>query len=247
MMNWKDREILSCVRIPEDYSVIIRVDGWNFRKAAEKINLQRPYDIKLARALASVPAELMKLGFPLAFAYTFSDEISFLLVPPLPWKGRIEKLDTILASYTAGHLSKTFNYALAFDGRVILIRSEDEVIDYMVWRQSEAWRNVLNSYALTALEKEGLSRREAMELLKGKKASELHEIIFQKLGLNINDVPAWQRRGIAVKWTTIIKSTDFGPVQRRGIEEDWNPPLFSSPEGRRYLLESIRKAQVLDR
>ncbi len=235
------------MRIPEDYSVIIRVDGWNFRKVAEKLSLQRPYDVKLARSLASAPAELMRLGFPLVFAFTFSDEISFLLAPPLPWRGRIEKLTTILASYTAGCLSKIFNETLAFDGRAVLIGNEDEAIEYMIWRQSETWRNVLNSYALNALEREGLSRREAIGILKGKKASELHELIFQKLGLNINNAPTWQRRGIAVRWIVKVKSTDFGPVRRRSVEEDWNPPLFSTPEGKKYLLESIHKAQVLDR
>ncbi len=245
-MNWKDREIFSCMRIPEDYPVIIRVDGWNFRKAAEKLNLQRPYDIKLARSLARVPVELMKSGFPLIFAFTFSDEISFLIAPPLPWRGRIEKLITILSSYTAGYLSKVFNETLAFDGRVVLIRDEDDLIEYMIWRQSEAWRNALNSYALNALEREGLGRKEAMEFLKGKKASELHELIFQKLKLNMNNIPAWQRRGIAVRWVIKLKDTDFGPVQRRNVEEDWDLPLFSTPEGKKYLLESIHKGTILD-
>ncbi len=239
MPNWKDREIFSRLNVPEDSPVIIRVDGWNFRKITEKIGLKRPYDTRLAKSLAEASSELMRMGFPIAFAFTFSDEISFLLAPPLPWRGRIEKLITILASYTSGYLSKVFDEALAFDGRVVFVRNEDEIVDYMRWRQSEAWRNALNSYALKALENQGLSRKDAVEALKGKKSSELHDLIFKNLGVNVNDVPAWQRRGIMIRWIIKIKNSNFGPVQRRSVRVDWDLPLFSTPEGRDYLLESI--------
>ncbi len=239
MLNWKNREIFSHLNVPEDSPVIIRVDGWNFRKIAEKIGLKRPYDDRLAKSLAEASSGLMKVGFPIAFAFTFSDEISFLLAPPLPWRGRIEKLITILASYISGYLSKVFDEVLAFDGRIVFVRNEDEIVDYMRWRQSEAWRNALNSYALKALESQGLSRNDAVEVLKGKKVRELHELIFRNLGVNINSVPSWQRRGIMIRWIIKIKDSNFGPVQRRSVKIDWDIPLFSTSEGRDYLLETI--------
>ncbi len=239
MPGWKKRELFAELKIPSDLPVIVRVDGWRFRRVAEELCLERPYDRRLMEVLVDVPRGLMDINFPVAFAFMFSDEISFVISPPLPWNGRLEKLVTILASYTAGKLSERFRATIAFDGRVVLVKDTEDIIDYMIWRQDEAWRNALNSYALKALEKEGLGRREAAEKLRGKRAEELHEIIFQKLGVNITKIPAWQRRGVVVRRVIKVKGTEFGPVERRAIESDWELPLFSSPEGREYLRRSL--------
>jgi tRNA(His) guanylyltransferase len=238
--NWREREIFSGLRIPPDAPVMVRIDGWRFHKVAEELGLERPFDRRLIEALIQAPLSLMKMGFPLALSFTFSDEISFLLHPPIPWSGRVEKLISVIPSHSSAIVSMVLNYPVCFDARIIILRDLDEIISYLSWRQSEAWRNALNSYALFALERSGLSREDAVKELRNKKADSLHEIIFTKLGINITKIPPWQRRGVIVRKKYEERSHESGKVVRRVPEVDWDIPLFSTPEGRDYLMEALK-------
>jgi len=235
---WKSREIFSALRVPSDDPVVVRIDGWRFHRVAEELKLDRPFDRRLIEALSQAPLRLMQMGFPLALSFLFSDEISFLLYPPIPWNGRIEKLISVIPSYSSAIVSTALNYPVCFDARVVIIRDIDDLLNYLSWRQSEAWRNALNSYALLALESSGLGREEAARELEGKKAEQLHEIIFDRLGINITKVPAWQRRGVIVRKGHGREASEG--VKRKLPLVDWEVPLFSAPEGRDYLIESLR-------
>ena len=141
--------------------------------------------------------------------FTFSDEINILL-SEIPFNGRIEKLDSVFASFIAGsftkNISKYFKIILikldysdlkpiSFDSRVIPL-SDQGVIEYFKNRQNEAWRNCLNGYSYWKLREE-YGKSQAVEILNKKKSSELHEILFER-GLNMSEVPQWQRRGIGL-------------------------------------------------
>ncbi len=244
MIDWKSREIFSRLSIPVDMPVIVRVDGWRFRKLAEELKLDRPYDERLARTLVKASKDLMERNLPVVLAYIFSDEVSLLFAPPLPWNGRVEKIVSIVSSFISARTSLALGYTASFDGRVVFLRDEDELVSYLSWRQDEAWRNALNSYALFALEKEGFSREDAARKLHGKKSEYLHELIFRKLGINMAKVPSWQRRGILVKKAVRIKDTEYGPVERREIVVDWELPLFSSPEGLEYIRRTLETVPI---
>lgn len=237
-VDWKGREVFSNLRLPEDIPVIVRVDGWRFHRVAEELNLERPFDRRLIEALSQVPYKLMIMGFPLAFSFLFSDEISFLIHPPVPWTGRVEKLISVLSSYTSAIVSVLLNYPASFDARIVFIRDLSETVDYFIWRQSEAWRNALNSYALLALERSGMSREEAAKELEGKKSELLHEIIFKNLGINLTRIPSWQRRGVVVRKELEERVHREGVIRRIPLI-DWEVPLFSTPEGRSYLFKSL--------
>ncbi|MEM2220078.1 MAG: tRNA 5'-guanylyltransferase, partial [Candidatus Korarchaeum sp.] len=137
-------------------------------------------------------------------------------------------------------VSTVLNYPVCFDARIVIIRDLKDVLDYLSWRQSEAWRNALNSYALIALESTGLRREDAVRELRGKKAEQLHEVIFDKLGINIAKVPSWQRRGVVVRKGYKEKDSSLKRVTRKVPLVDWEIPLFSTPEGRDYLMESLK-------
>ena len=247
MLDWKSREIFSRLCVPVDMPVIVRVDGWRFRKLAEELGLERPYDERLLTSLIDASKGLMERNLPIALAYLFSDEISFLLAPPLPWNGRVEKIVSIISSFISARTSLLLGHAASFDGRIVFLRDEDELVSYLSWRQDEAWRNALNSYALLALEKEGFSREEAAKKLHGRKSEYLHELIFRKLGINIANVPAWQRRGVLVRKAVKVKNTEYGPVERSEIVVDRELPLFSSPEGLDYLRGILRDMSIFRR
>jgi len=246
LVDWKSREIFSNLRVPEDSMTILRLDGWRFSDLAASLKLDKPYDRRFAETMAKAASKLFELGIPIILAYTFSDEVSLILNPPLPWRGRIEKMNSVIPSLLSSFISVELGRRdIAFDSRVVLITGASDAIDYLSWRQEEAWRNHVNSYALYALEKEGITGRKADEMLRGMKSHEKHELVFKKLGINLAETPAWQRRGILIRWEEFEKK-GFDPkegkevvVKRRRVFQDWNPPIFSSEEGRKYLMKVL--------
>ncbi|WP_340819302.1 tRNA(His) guanylyltransferase Thg1 family protein [Methanolobus sp. WCC4] len=235
----KRREIYSDLRcIPP---VIVRIDGRNFRNALSRMGFEKPYDKRFTSAIVdSIELFFRKSGLSPVLAYTFSDEISFLFRDDA-FDGRIEKIDSIVPSY----ISSAFTAALApeepvsFDSRVIPMHDED-VREYLIWRQDEAWRNCINSYAYYTLLSEGMDEKEAARYLKNKKASDMHELLFER-GINIAKVPAWQRRGIMVhRKETEIEGFDphlnvRTTSTRTKVFVDRDIPLFSSEEGETFL------------
>jgi tRNA(His) guanylyltransferase len=73
------------------------------------------------------------------------------------------------------------------------------VVDYFRWRQEDAHRNALNGHSLLAPAWQGLDDHEATTRLQGVSVAERNELLF-RAGVNFNDVPAWQKRGIGVLW-----------------------------------------------
>lgn len=96
----------------------------------------------LARLMVKVSKDLFNEFAPV-FIYTFSDEISILL-DNIPFNGRIEKINSVVASFAASsftyNLNKEIAKPIAFDSRIIPI-IDDDIYKYFKWRQDEAWRN----------------------------------------------------------------------------------------------------------
>ncbi len=234
--NWKSRELYSRLLVPDIF--LVRLDGRNFSRVLE--GFEKPYDSKFAKAMVDCCREIMR-EFNACFAFTFSDEVTFLMRGI--FGNRLEKIDSIIASEFSSRLSLRIGVPVGFDCRVIFARL-DEISDYLAWRQDEAWRNHLNSYAFYTLLKEIGDRRKVQKFLEGKKSPELHEILHSR-GINPAKTPTWQRRGILVYWKELEFEKEFGGkivrFKRRKIVEDWNPPLFDSEEGKKFLKEIIEK------
>lgn len=235
----KKRELYSTLTcVPP---VFVRIDGRNFHAVAGAWELERPFDLRFSESMASVCERLISdSGLSPDFAYTFSDEIS-LYFSTLPFSGRVEKIDSVAASYAASALSIEAGSAIpvSFDARIIQVTPEIAV-QYLIERQGEAWRNHINAWCQHALIEEGKSRREAARQLRGLPSAALHELAFSR-GINLAKTPAWQRRGVLVfrKARTVegwnpLTSTVVRTV-RTTVERDRAPPLFSSPKGRSFL------------
>lgn len=245
----REREIYAGIRASTP--LIVRADGRNFKRVLAEHNFQKPYDERFARGIVSA-TELFfaKSGFNPVLAYIFSDEIS-LYFRFVPFRARIEKLDSIIASFIASALTIILDFKdpIAFDARVIPICGDAEVIAYLAQRQAEAWRNYVNAYGYYGLIESGLSAREAEKRLRGMKSGDVHEILF-RMGINLNDTPSWQRRGVMVVRQGYEKE-GYDPragkknatvtVTRYRIAQLWDLPLFNTEEGenmlRRYLSE----------
>jgi len=146
---------------------------------------------------------------------THSDEISVALPPDSQLFGRgLEKL----VSVSAGICSASFTAAAAlpahFDSQVWIGNSAGDVADYFSWRQSDASRTALSTWCYWTMRQAGVTARQATAALKGASTAQQNELLYQH-GINFNDIPSWQRRGISMHWEDYSKP---GNDPRTGAE-----------------------------
>jgi tRNA(His) 5'-end guanylyltransferase len=228
----KDYEVYSSLKVPKSSRVIVRLDGRAFHKLASDLKLVRPYDENFYKVMAEVCEDLFREFSP-SFAYTFSDEIS-LLLDNAPFEGRIEKIDSVIASFTASsfvmHYNTDFKKPPAFDSRIIPVNDED-ILKYFRWRQDESWRNCVNSHGISYL-KNKYSNSEANDKIKGMKLNEIHELLFRN-GINLNDIETYKKRGIGIyrknkKVEGFNKKENKNQISYRSyVYTDWELPIFS--------------------
>jgi tRNA(His) 5'-end guanylyltransferase len=235
----ENREIFSTITtIPP---VFVRLDGRAFHRLAETLSLKKPFDDRFSDAMVQVCVALIAdSGLCPEFAFTFSDEIS-LYFTGLPFNGRVEKIDSVAASYAASALTNALGgtIVLSFDARVIPSTPE-YTMEYLANRQNEAWRNHINGYCQQVLINEGMSAKKAAEQLKGMPSKDLHDMMHVR-GFNLAMTPAWQRRGILV-YKKITEKEGYNPItqehvlaERSAVTVERDLPLFTSPEGQSFL------------
>ncbi len=240
----KECEIFSDLKVPCTSKIVIRADGRKFSRLSQDLDLQKPYDQDFVNIMVDTCSEFFREFSP-SFIYTFSDEINILL-DEIPFNGRVEKMDSVFASFISGTFSqkilknkrfvKRFNSKtsikpVSFDSRIIPLNPES-VVSYFKNRQDEAWRNCLNGYAYWTLRKD-YGREEAVKLLNGKKSSQIQEILFGE-GINIQKVPAWQRKGVAI-YRKEIMIDGYNPLSQKTVQskrwkafEDRELPVFDA-------------------
>lgn len=239
----KNRELFSnLISVPP---VFIRLDGRAFHRLADRLGLEKPFDSRFSGAMAAVCRRLVaESGLNPGFAYTFSDEISLYLAS-LPFSGRVEKIDSVSASFAASALTLELAspVPVSFDARIVQV-TPSLVTDYLKNRQSEAWRNHLNAYCQNALVTGGMSAQEAAAALRGISSRNLHEMMFSR-GINLAKTPAWQRRGVLV-YKKESRVEGFNPLTGATVEtfrslvvEDRDLPVFASPEGQVFVSSLI--------
>lgn len=239
-----NREVYSALQaVPP---VFIRLDGRAFHALTRKLGLEKPFDQRFCTAMCRTARRLVSSsGLSPLFAYTFSDEIS-LYLPVLPFNGRVEKMDSVAASFAASSLTLelALDEPVAFDARVVQA-SPEFALEYLADRQAEAWRNHLNAYCQQALISDGMSAAEAAERLRNLPSSVLHEMMHGR-GVNLAKTPPWQRRGVLVRKERVLVE-GFNPkenrttiAERSRVVADRDLPLFSAPEGKEYLVHMMQ-------
>lgn len=143
--------------------------------------------LEVARAL------LRDLGG--AYAHTHSDEASLVLAPDrAPFGGRVEKLASLAAGVASATFTLATSVAATFDARVALAAREDDVVDYLRWRQADAARAGLQSLCYWTLRAGGASARAATTALHTKSMAAQRGLLAER-GVDVGARPAWQRRG----------------------------------------------------
>jgi len=247
----EENEVFSKLRIPENNEFFIRLDGRRFSGLCKLLDAEKPFDVRIARCFVRAARAVYSSGFTPSLCYLCSDEVNLLFLPPPPFNGRVEKLDSVLASIVSSGFTLAVNeifrkrIVAPFDSRVILTPAE-LIFEYLTWRQRELNGNYLNAYGYWTLIREGLNPRTATQQLKGLNSAEIAKLIT-KHGVTLSEKPIWQRKGILLYRKTAVKyRIDVGEITRARLEEDWAPPDFASRNGKaavRRIFSQDRKGK----
>jgi len=236
-IKFEENEVFSKIRIPENNEFSIRLDGRRFSGLCKLLDAEKPFDVRIARCLVRAARAVYSSGFTPSLCYLCSDEVNLLFLPPSPFNGRVEKLDSVLASVVSSGFTLAVNEIFGksivapFDSRVVLTPAE-LIFEYLTWRQRELNGNYLNAYGYWTLIREGLNPRTATQQLEGLDSAEIAKLIT-KHGVDLSEKPIWQRKGILLYRKTAVKyRTDVGEMKRTRLEEDWAPPDFASRNGK---------------
>lgn len=223
-------------KLPHKTPVIIRLDGKAFHTYTKRF--EKPYSLALAQAMLETTKELVKGVQTTVLAYSQSDEISLLLKDwtnrsTQPWyDNNIQKMASVAASIA----TMAFNKAMAiddgkwalFDARAFSLPQE-EVCNYFIWRQQDAIRNSIASFAQSQF-----SQKE----LNGKKSEEQLAMLRVK-GIEWDKVEVWKQRGFCVHRELDLleekKDAEFRYLGEPVV--DITPPKFV--ERREYIDEHL--------
>lgn len=202
--------------LPDMY-LAARLDGRSFTRLTKEVcRFEAPFDVRFRDMMIETTKALMNSGFRIVYGFTESDEISLLFHPDDNTFGRkVRKINSTLAGEASAAFSLILGQVATFDCRVIPLPNRERVADYFAWRQEDAHRNSLNAWCYWTLRKEGRSVGEATAALEGKSVPYKNELLFQR-GINYNDLPAWQKRGIGVTFEDVPKE-GYNPLTKETV------------------------------
>ena len=212
---------LDQVLLPDIY-MVARLDGRNFTRLTKEVcKFEAPFDERFRDIMVHTVEALMDCGFRIAYAFTESDEISLLFDTTEDAFGRkVRKYNSTLAGEASAAFSSELGRIATFDCRMVPLPNIERVKDYFRWRQEDANRNALNSHCYWMLRKEGKSVQEATKELEGKSVGFKNELLFSR-GINYNDLPFWQKRGIGL-WNEEYEKEGFNPLTEEKVQAKRN-------------------------
>jgi tRNA(His) 5'-end guanylyltransferase len=187
--------------------MVARLDGRGFTRLTKEVHqFVAPFDERMRDLMVATTQHLMQCGFRVIYGFTQSDEISLLFHPEEEtFQRKLRKYDSILAGEASAKFALLLGGHATFDCRISQLPKADQVIDYFRWRSEDAHRNARNSHCYWLLRQQGQSVRQATCFLEGKSVAEKNELLFQH-GINFNELPNWQKRGVGVYWEQYTKS-----------------------------------------
>jgi len=190
--------------------MVARIDGRSFSHLTRDIHsFDAPFDERFRDFMVATVEHLMDCGFRVLYGYTQSDEISLLFHLNEESFGRkLRKYNSVLAGEASAKFSVLLGAVGAFDCRICQLPNQDYVVDYFRWRAEDAHRNALNAHCYWALRDKGQSAKSANDQLMGMSVSKKNDFLFEQVGINFNELPVWQRRGVGVYKEPIAVSGD---------------------------------------
>ncbi|XP_043836622.1 probable tRNA(His) guanylyltransferase isoform X2 [Dromiciops gliroides] len=189
--------------------VVVRLDGRNFHRFAEKHNFTKPNDGRALELMTRCAQTVMTELEDIIMAYGQSDEYSFVFKRKSNWfRRRASKFMTNVASQFASSYvfywkdyfkDQDLLYPPAFDGRVVVYPSNQTLKDYLSWRQADFFWMLIQRSQLTPAQ--------AQERLQGTLAADKNEILFSEYNINYNNEPPMYRKGTILIWKKIKEVT----------------------------------------
>lgn len=212
--------------------MVARLDGRGFTRLTKEVcQFEAPFDTRFRDMMVATVTALFNCGFRVIYGYTESDEISLLLAQDERQFGRkLRKLNSTLAAEASATFSLLLGQVATFDCRISQLPSVELVVDYFRWRNEDAARNALSAHCYWSLRKQGQTERQATARLEGVSVGEKNELLFQQ-GINFNELPNWQKRGVGLYWEHYDKSAvnpktgDEVLARRRRIKLDFELPM----------------------
>ncbi|WP_068619401.1 tRNA(His) guanylyltransferase Thg1 family protein [Paenibacillus tuaregi] len=219
--------------LPQRLPVILRIDGSHFHTYTR--GMKKPFDESLTRAFWETCKYLAQNIMGCKLVYHQSDEISILLtnydkLTTQSWfENNLQKIVSVSASMATAKFNEVIkeyypNQPLAtFDSRAWVL-PHDEVTNYFLWRQQDATKNSISMVAQANFP------HHELEGLDGKK---LQDKLFIERGVNWNDLPVWQKRGVCITKQDYKKQE----ATRSRWEVDFDTPIFS--QDREYINQYV--------
>lgn len=224
-------ESLDQTIVPETY-MVARIDGRSFTKLTKvKCDFEAPFDVRFRDMMVETLKHLMDCGFRVVYGYTQSDEISLLFhKDETAFSRKVRKYNSLLSGTASACFSMQLGQLGVFDCRMIPLPNMDLVRDYFLWRQEDANRNALNSHCYWMLRKQGVKPSAAQSQISKKSTAYKNELLFAN-GVNYNNLPLWQKRGVGA-WFTNMEKEGFNPktgqkvvVSRKMLHIEYELPL----------------------
>ncbi|MCP1311985.1 tRNA(His) guanylyltransferase Thg1 family protein [Paenibacillus tyrfis] len=219
--------------LPRRLPIIVRIDGCHFHSFTR--GMKKPFDEILTHALWETCKYLAQNIMGCKIVYHQSDEISLLLTnyDKLTTKSWFENNIQKIVSVSASMATAKFNEEMrkidpdtplaTFDSRVWVL-PHDEVTNYFVWRQQDATKNSISMVAQA-----NFPHKE----LQGLDGKQLQDKLFLEKGINWNDLPVWQKRGVCITKQQYYK----GEALRSKWDVDYETPIFS--QHREYVNQYV--------
>jgi tRNA(His) guanylyltransferase len=219
-----------CV-MPEIF-MVARIDGRNFTRLTKEVHkFEVPFDSQFRDYMVATTQHLMNCGFKVIYGYTQSDEISLLFHRDEDsFNRKIRKFNSILAGEASAKFSLLVGTIATFDCRISQLPNLELVVDYFRWRNEDAHRNALNGHCYWTLRNDGYSVGLATSKLHKLSVSDKNELLYQH-GVNFNNFPKWQKRGIGIYWESYEKealnpiSGELVSVTRKRTKVDMDLPM----------------------
>lgn len=197
--------------IPSETFIALHIDGDNFSKFTK--DLEKPFDENFHDAMLNTAAYLVK-QFNAIIAYIQFDEINLILAKNnTMFNRKIGKLISKASSLTTIMFKEyldipckymTDELYYGFATHVYNLPTWEQVIDYMNWRRADCKKNSLSTIVYWQLRGEGNTPKKCASLLNKTKHSQKLDMLKHR-GVEIKDLPYWQRKGSTIFWRDYLK------------------------------------------
>ncbi|XP_071090024.1 probable tRNA(His) guanylyltransferase isoform X1 [Haliotis cracherodii] len=194
--------------------IVIRIDGKGFHRFSDTHHFVKPNDERSLGLMTRAALAVMEDFKDVVMAYGQSDEYSFVFKKHTTmYNRRGSKIMTNLVSLFSSAFvmnwpryfaTQELQYPPAFDARVVLYPSDQNLKDYLSWRQADCHiNNLYNTVFWKLVQERCLTPAQSQEKLKGTLSSDKNEILFSEFNINYNNLPELYRKG-----TVLIRKKD---------------------------------------